>query len=79
MARWPDDVHRSFMYPSAAIHGGDLVLLSRTSRDSRDQHDADLCTIHRVRDFRSLAMDLHAGGLHRTVPVDERPESPAKR
>ena len=58
------------MYPSAVVDGDDLVLLSRTSRDSRDQHDADLCTIHRVRDFRSLAMDLHAGGLHRTVPAD---------
>ena len=24
----------------------------------QNQHDVDLCTIHRVRDFRSLAMDL---------------------
>ena len=60
------------MYPCAVVDGDDLVLLSctstSTSRDSRDQRDADLCTIHRVRDFRSLAMDLHAGGLHRTVP-----------
>ena len=63
VARWPDSVHRSFMYPSAAIDGDDLVILSRTSRDAEDQHDADLCTIHRVRDFRSLAMDLHRGGL----------------
>ena len=79
VARWPDDVHRSFMYPSAVVDGDDLVLLSRTSRDSRDQHDADLCTIHRVHDFRSLAMDLHAGGLHRQASTDERPESSAKR
>ncbi len=63
VARWPDSVLRSFMYPSAAIDGDDLVILSRTSRDAANQHDADLCTIHRVRSFRSLAMDLHRGGL----------------
>ena len=64
VARWPDNVYRSFMYPSAVVDGDDIVILSRTSRDSGDQHDADLCTIHRIRDYRSLAMDLHAGGLH---------------
>ncbi len=64
VARWPDSVLRSFMYPSAVIDGDDLVVLSRSTRDSGDQHDADLCTIHRVRGFRSLAMDLHRGGLH---------------
>ena len=42
VARWPDSVHRSFMYPSAVIDGDDLVILSRTSRDAEDQHDADL-------------------------------------
>ncbi len=62
-ARWPDHIHRSFMYPSAVVDGDDLVVLSRTSRDSGDQHDADLCTIHRIRSFRALAMDLHQGGL----------------
>lgn len=65
VARWPEHLHRSFMYPSAVVDGDDLVVLSRSSRDSGDQHDADLCTIHRVRDFRGLAMDLHGGGLHR--------------
>ncbi len=64
VARWPDNVYRSFMYPSAVVDGDDIVVLSRTSRDSGDQHDADLCTIHRIRNYRSLAMDLHAGGLH---------------
>ena len=63
VARWPDSVHRSFMYPSAAIDGDDLVILSRTSRNAENQHDADLCTIHRVPNFRSLAMDLRRGGL----------------
>ena len=64
VARWPDRVHRSFMYPSAVVDGDDMVVLSRTSRDAENQHDADLCTIHRVRNFRDLAMDLHQGGLH---------------
>ena len=63
VARWPDSVHRSFMYPSAVVDGDDLVVLSRTTRDSGDQHDADLCTVHRVRGFRALAMDLRRGGL----------------
>ena len=64
VARWAEHIHRSFMYPSAVVDGDDLVILSRSSRDSGDQHDADLCTIHRVHNFRDLAMDLHAGGLH---------------
>ncbi len=64
VACWPNEPKRSFMYPSAVVDGEDLVVLSRTSRDSGDQHDADLCTIHRVESFRDLAMDLHAGGLH---------------
>ncbi len=64
VARWPDNVNRSFMYPSAVIDGEDMVVLSRTSRDSGDEHDADLCTIHRIRGFRHLAMDLHKGGIH---------------
>ena len=61
VARWLDSVHKSFMYPSAVVDGEDLVVLSRTSRDSGDQHNADLCTVHRVPNFRNLAMDLRAG------------------
>jgi len=38
--------------------------MSRTNRDSGDQHNADLVTIHRVPMFRELAMDLQTG-----VPV----------
>ena len=63
VACWPDSVHCSFMYPSPAIDGDDLVILARSTRDSGDQHDADLRTIHRVRDFRDVAMDLHTGAL----------------
>ena len=68
VARWPGSVHRSFMYPSAVVDGDDLVVLARTSRDSGDQHDADLCTVHRIRGFRDLALDLYQGGL-RPAPV----------
>ncbi len=52
------DPHQSFMYPAALVDGEDLVVLSRTSVNGRDQHDADLATVHRVRGFRDLAMDL---------------------
>ena len=62
VARWPDSIVRSFMYPSAVVDNEDIVVLSRSSRDSGDQHDADLCTIHRIQNFRTLAMDLHGGG-----------------
>jgi hypothetical protein len=41
------------------IDGQDLLVLSRTSHDGRDQHDADLSTFHRVRDFRRLALNLY--------------------
>ena len=51
-----DKSSQSFMYPVLAIDGDDLVVLARTARDSKDYHDADLATFHRVREFRSLAM-----------------------
>jgi hypothetical protein len=44
--------------PSMLIDGDDLVILSRTSRDAANQHDADLATFHRVRDFRPLAAPI---------------------
>ncbi|MFO0669365.1 MAG: sialidase family protein [Polyangiaceae bacterium] len=50
---------QSFMYPCAVVDGADLVVLSRTSRGGRNQHDADAATLHRVRDFRALAMNLY--------------------
>lgn len=57
VARMPE-MDQSFMYPSAAVDGKDIALISRTSKNGRDQHDADLCTFHRIRDFRDPAMDL---------------------
>ncbi|MCA1808038.1 MAG: sialidase family protein [Kiritimatiellia bacterium] len=58
-----------FMYPAMVIEGDDLVILSRTSRDyeggkqaaaraQKGHHDANLLTLHRVRNFRDLAMDI---------------------
>ena len=58
----------AFMYPSLVISGDDLLVLSRTphnysgkraeARAKNGFHDANLLTLHRVRDFRSLAMDI---------------------
>ncbi len=52
-------LRQSFMYACPLIDGPDLLVLSRTAHDARDQHDADLCTFHRVRDFRRLALNLY--------------------
>lgn len=49
---------QSFMYPSMDIDGDDLVILSRSSIHSSNQHDADYSTFHIVRNFRELALDL---------------------
>ncbi|NQT15132.1 MAG: exo-alpha-sialidase [Planctomycetes bacterium] len=52
-------LRRSFMYASPWIDGEDLLIVSRTSHEGRDQHDADRCTFHRVSGFRRLALDLY--------------------
>ena len=51
---------QSFHYVGPLIDGNDLLLLTRTSRDAANQHDSELVTLHRVKDFRSLAFDLYA-------------------
>jgi len=56
MARKP---RQSFMYAAPLIDGDDMLIISRTSKDAPDQHDADLNTFHRVESFRSLALDLY--------------------
>ncbi len=48
----------SFSYASQLIVGDDLLVLARTSQGGRNQHDTNLITLHRVRDFRKLALDL---------------------
>ena len=59
-SRWTGML-QSYMYPAAAIDGADIIYISRTSEYARNQHDADRVTFHRIRNFRSLAMDLHTG------------------
>ncbi|HWL53837.1 MAG TPA: sialidase family protein [Chthoniobacteraceae bacterium] len=49
---------QSFMYPSVHVDGEDLAILSRSSLNSGHHHDADCLTFHRVRNFRSLAMNI---------------------
>lgn len=49
---------QSFMYPSHIFDGDDLLVVSRSSINGKNRHDADACTFHRVRHFRRLAMNL---------------------
>ena len=49
---------QSFHYPVMHIDGDDIILISRTGRDSGNQHDVDLATFHRIKNFRSFAVDL---------------------
>ena len=51
-------LRQSFMYGSPVVNGDDLLVISRTSINAFDQHDADHATFHRVRNFRSLALNL---------------------
>jgi hypothetical protein len=45
----------SFSYPSLLIDGNDLLVLARSGiGDNENQHDTNLITFHRVRNFRSL-------------------------
>jgi hypothetical protein len=48
----------SFSYASQLIVGDDLLVLARTSQGGRNQHDTNMITLHRVRGFRELALDL---------------------
>jgi hypothetical protein len=49
---------QSFHYAAPLIDGDDLLILSRTSKDAPNQHDSDLVTFHRVKNFRRLALNL---------------------
>jgi hypothetical protein len=51
-------ISQSFMYARPMIDGGDLAIISRSSVDAPNQHDADYATFHRVRNFRQLALKL---------------------
>ena len=58
VARWPSP-GQSFNYNAILIDGDDLLVSSRTAKESRNQHDNDRVTLHRVRNFRNLTMNLH--------------------
>ena len=51
-------VSQSFMYARPVIDGDDLAIISRSSVNAPNQHDADYATFHRVRAFRKLALNL---------------------
>lgn len=48
----------SFSYASQLVHGDDLLVVARTSQGGKNQHDTNLITLHRVKDFRDLALAL---------------------
>ena len=53
-----EKISQSFMYARPVIDGNDLAIISRSSVDAPNQHDADFATFHRVRDFRRLVLKL---------------------
>jgi hypothetical protein len=61
IAMWPSPLN-SFSYACPLVDGDDLLVLSRTSApgeaDRHNNHDTKLVTFHRVKDFRSLALNL---------------------
>jgi hypothetical protein len=51
-------ISQSFMYGKLTVDGDDLAIIARTSIRAPNQHDADHATFHRVKNFRSLALNL---------------------
>lgn len=51
-------ISQSFMYGKPVVDGNDLVVISRSSVNAPNQHDADYATFHRVKNFRELALNL---------------------
>ena len=49
---------RGFHYTTPLFDGNDLLIVSRSASGDYNQHDNDMITFHRVKDFRSLAVDL---------------------
>jgi len=51
----------AFHYTSQIIDGDDLLVLSRSSIGGKlpyNNHDTNMITLHRVKNFRHLALDL---------------------
>ena len=49
---------QGLQYSTPLIDGQDMLFAVRTSQSGDNQHDNDLITFHRLRDFRSLALEL---------------------
>jgi len=51
----------SFHYSSQLVDGDDLLVLARSSVGGRlpyNNHDSNMITLHRVKNFRTHALDL---------------------
>ncbi|MBC8356371.1 MAG: exo-alpha-sialidase [Planctomycetes bacterium] len=79
IAAWPSPMH-SFSYAATLVDGDDLLILSRTCAPgedtTRNNHDTNLVTFHRVRNFRSLALVLKPDFSPNAAEA-ERPQIPA--
>tara|TARA_B100000029_G_scaffold188640_1_gene186255 strand:- start:62897 stop:64066 length:1170 start_codon:yes stop_codon:yes gene_type:complete len=53
----------SFSYASQVISGKDLMVVARTSSGGKNQHDTNLVTLHRIKNFRDFALDLRPQDL----------------
>ena len=51
-------IFEAFSYASQLIRGDELLVISRTSQGGYNQHDTNLVTLHRIANFRQLALDL---------------------
>ncbi len=53
-------MQQTFNYPSMIIDGDDLAIVARSTIDADNytSHDSDHVTFHRIRNFRSLAMNI---------------------
>ncbi|MBV7335296.1 glycoside hydrolase [Chloroflexi bacterium TSY] len=51
-------IFEAFSYASQLIVGEELLVISRTSQGGKNQHDTNLVTLHRIKDFRQLALEL---------------------
>jgi hypothetical protein len=61
----------SFHYSSQVVDGNDLLVLSRSSVGGSlpyNNHDTNMSTFHRVKNFRSLALDLRHDFSYSTLP-----------
>ncbi|MCF7855055.1 MAG: glycoside hydrolase [Candidatus Pacebacteria bacterium] len=54
---WPKE-RQAYNYCSLLIDGEDLLVVSRTAENAKNQHDNDKITFHRFPDFRSTAVNL---------------------